>query len=315
MVPSASSTSINKKRRGSLTRLSAGLPYVRWYTGLFYVLPGLIVYAVFVLLPMLDTFRLSFFKWDGVSQQEFNGLANYARMFANRDFLLSLGHNFYFIIFNCILPIIIGLAVTALLTRHVIPGMAFFRVTLFLPQVIPLTVIGVAWVWMLNPAFGPVNQVLKMIGLTSLARPWLGDFDLARPVVGLMTTWMTFGLCMVLFIAGTQHINNDLYDAAEIDGANEFQQFQVVTLPGLRNELGVALVTTLIGTMRLFGLIYVTTRGGPGKETQVIAYQLYQAAFIERSVGYSAAIAVVLTVLIMVISLSALWLQRRMMEE
>jgi raffinose/stachyose/melibiose transport system permease protein len=107
----------------------------------------------------------------------------------------------------------------------------------------------------------------------------------------------------------------ELYDAAEIDGAGEVQQFFAVTLPGLRSEMGVALVTTLIGAMRIFGLIYVTTRGGPGKETQVIAYQLYQAAFIERAVGYSAAIAVALTVLIMAISLGALWLQRRVMEE
>jgi raffinose/stachyose/melibiose transport system permease protein len=297
------------------SRLRAGLPYIRWYTGLLYMLPALVVFIVFALLPMADTLRMSFYKWDGINPAVFSGLSNYTRMVTNPDFLTSLEHNFYFIIFNSILPILIGLAVTALLTRRDLPGMAFFRVTFFLPQVIPLTVIGVAWMWMLNPAFGPINQFLKLVGLSSLARPWLGDFDLARPIVGLMTTWMTFGLCMVLFIAGTQHINAELYDAAEMDGANEFRQFLVVTLPGLRNEIGVALVTTLIGAMRLFGLIYVTTRGGPGKETQVIAYQLYQAAFIERSVGYSAAIAVALTTLIMAISLGALWLQRQMMQE
>jgi ABC-type sugar transport system permease subunit len=120
---------------------------------------------------------------------------------------------------------------------------------------------------------------------------------------------------MVLFIAGAQHISLDLYDAAEIDGANEVQQFFVVTLPGLRNEVGVALVTTLIDAMRIFGLIYVTTRGGPGKETSVLANQLYNAAFVEHAVGYSASIAVVLTILIVLLSSGALMLQRRLMSE
>jgi raffinose/stachyose/melibiose transport system permease protein len=295
--------------------LRAGFPYIRWYTGLLYMFPALAIFVIFALLPMLDTLRLSFFDWDGINPATFKGIHNYVRMVTNRDFLNALSHNFYFIIFNSILPILIGLAVTALLTRRDLPGMTFFRVTFFLPQVIPLTVIGVAWVWMLNPAFGPINQFLKLVGLSNFARPWLGDFTLARPIIGLMTTWMTFGLCMVLFIAGTQHINPELFDAAEIDGANELNQFLVVTLPGLRSEIGVALVSTLIGAMRLFGLIFVTTRGGPGKETMVIAYQLYQAAFIERAVGYSAAIAVTLTSLIMIVSLGALWLQRRLMEE
>lgn len=299
----------------SKPKLQAGLPYIRWYTGYWYLAPGFLMYLVFVLLPLVDTFRVSFFKWDGINPEKFVNFENYLRLFNSPNFLTALGNNFYFVIFNSLLPILLGLMVTAMLTRRVLPGMSFFRTVLFLPQVIPITVIGVAWSWMLSPLGGPVNEILKAIGLGTLARPWLGDFALARPTVGLITTWMMVGFCMVLFIAGVQHIPEDLYDASEIDGANEMQQFMVVTLPGLRNELAVALVTTLIDSMRIFGLIYVTTRGGPGTETQVISYQLYNAAFVEHAVGYSAAIAVVLTVLILLLSGSALLVQQRLMRE
>lgn len=292
-------------------RLSGGLPWVSWSAGYWYLLPALVIYFVFALLPIADTMRASFTEWDGLNPAEYIGLENYADMVNDPDFWRALLHNLYFIIFSTVLPIGIALAVTSLLTRRRLPGMTFFQTVLFLPQVIPITVVGVMWTWMLNPAFGPINEVLRALGLASLARPWLGDFDLARPVIGLIVTWMTYGLCVVLFLAGVQRIERDLYDAAEIDGAGEFRQFFAVTLPGIRNEIGVALVITLIVAFKLFGLIYTTTGGGPGKETIVIAFQLYQVAFLQNQVGYGSALAVVLTALIIVLSGAALWLQRR----
>jgi raffinose/stachyose/melibiose transport system permease protein len=291
-------------------RLKGGLPWIGWQTGYWYLLPALAVYLVFALLPIADTARASFTQWDGLNPPVFVGLDNYTGMFNDPNFWQALGHNLYFIVFSTVLPIGIALSVTSLLTRRRLPGMTLFQTVLFLPQIIPITVVGVMWSWMLNPAFGPVNEVLRGLGLSSLARPWLGDFDLARPVIGLIVTWMTYGLCLVLFLAGVQRIDGDLYDAAEMDGANEFRQFLVVTLPGIRNEIGVAIVVTLISTFKLFGLIFVTTNGGPGKETVVIALQLYQVAFIQSQVGYGSAIAVVLTALIVGISTVVLWLQR-----
>ena len=300
------------KARGQ-RRLRAGFPWLHWSTGYFYLLPALVVYAVFALLPMADTLRASFTQWDGLNPPVYVGLDNYASMIQDPVFLTALLHNLYFIIFSSVLPIIIALVVTSLLTRRRLPGMTFFQTALFLPQIIPITVVGVVWTWILNPAFGPVAEILHAFGLTS--RPWLGDFDLARPVIGLIVTWMTYGLCLVLFLAGVQRIDTDLFDAAEIDGANEFRQFMVVTLPGIRNELGVAMVITMIEALRLFGLIFVTTQGGPGKETYVIAFQLYQVAFIETQVGYGAAIAVVLTLLIVGLSSLVLWLHKRVMGD
>lgn len=140
-------------------------------------------------------------------------------------------------------------------------------------------VVGGVWRWIYNPDFGPLNQVLKAVALEAWTRPWLGDLQLALPAVGAVGTWVQYGFCMVLFIAGVQRIEEELYDAAKIDGADEFRQFWHVTLPGIRNEISVALVITFIAALRTFDLVFVTTRGGPGNETMVVSLWLYRNAF------------------------------------
>jgi raffinose/stachyose/melibiose transport system permease protein len=143
----------------------------------------------------------------------------------------------------------------------------------------------------------------------------LGDFRLALPAVGMIGTWVGYGFAMVLFIAGVQRIDEDLYDAAKLDGAGEWQQFLAVTLPGLRNEITIALVTTLIAALRTFDLVYVTTRGGPANRTMVVALDIYRNAFGIGRVGYAASIAVVLTVVILVVSYVVLTLRLRSAAE
>ena len=138
---------------------------------------------------------------------------------------------------------------------------------------------GGVWRWIYNPAFGPLNQVLKAVGLEAWTRPWLGDLQLTLPAVGALGTWAQHGFCIVLFLAGVERIEEELYDAAKIDGANEFRQFWHVTLPGLRNEISVALVITFIAALRTFDLVFVTARGGPGNETMVVSLWLYRNAF------------------------------------
>ena len=181
--------------------------------------------------------------------------------------------------------------------------------------VMSMVVVGVVWRWIYNPAFGPLNRMLKAVGLEAWARPWLGDFALALPAVGIVGTWVQYGFCMALFIAGVQRIEEALYDAAKIDGANEFQQFRHVTLPGLRSEISVAMVTTLITALRVFDLIYVTTLGGPGNQTMVASLWLYRNAFQQNRVGYAATIAVVLTAIILVISYLVITLRLRTTSE
>jgi len=285
------------------------------WTAYLYILPGLLIYGAFVLWPIIATLRYSFYDWDGFSAPTFTGLDNYVRLWQDSLFGISLRNNLLFILFYTLFPIVIALFLTSLLTRRQVRGLTFFRAGLFLPYVMSMVVVGVVWRWIYNPVFGPLNQLLRAVGLESWARPWLGDFEFALPAVGVVGTWVQFGFCLVLFIAGVQRIEEVLYDAAKIDGASDLQQLWYITLPGLRGEIAVALVTTLIAALRIFDLVFVTTRGGPANETMVVALHIYNNAFDLNRAGYAAAIAVILTIIILVISYLVITLRLHTVEE
>jgi len=272
--------------------------------GLVYLLPGLLIYLIFTFWPVLQTVHTSFLNWEGLApQKNFIGFANYVQVFTDSKFWLALSHNLIFIIFYCLIPIFIGLFLASLLGRYPLKGFTFFRTLLFLPQVLSMVVIGVAWRWIFNPTFGPLNLLLRAIGLSSLARPWLGDFALALPAVGAVGTWVQYGFCMVLFLAGMQRIPTEYYEAAALDGADAWQELRYITIPGLRAEIGVAMITTIIAALRVFDLVFVTTRGGPGEATLVTGFLVYRSAFLQNQTGYAAAIATILTLIILAISL------------
>ena len=286
-------------------------PYQRAYHPYLLLLPGVAIYVIFVLAPIVGTLGYSFTHWTGFSPPEFAGLANYQRMLGDRDFWNALGHNFFFAIFYTILPILIGLLLTSLLTRGKVRGMALFRGCLFVPQIMSPIVVGIIWRWFFQ-LDGPINVALNTFGLGEWARPWLGDFTWAPFAVGFVGTWVEYGLAMVLFIAGAQGIDEDLYDAAIVFGANAIQQFWFVTLPGLRQQILVAFVLTFIASLRIFDLVFVLTRqGGPGKVTTVASILIYQEAFQDNRAGYASAMAVVLTLIIISISAVVLYLQSR----
>jgi raffinose/stachyose/melibiose transport system permease protein len=177
-------------------------------------------------------------------------------------------------------------------------GITAVRTVIFLPQVLAAVVIGVAWKWLYDPQ-GPINAFLGNVGLSSLERPWLGDFTTALPAIGVIGTWVTTGLCLVLFMAGVQRIPLSRYEAARVDGAGPVREFIAVTMPGLRNELAVALSLTVITALRAFDIIYVTTKGGPGSETTVPSLLIYQRAFVTGQVGSAAAIGAIMGAIIL----------------
>ncbi len=265
--------------------------------GYLYILPGLLVYAAFALVPFGHTFWISFHAWDGITPSRWVGLDNYRRVFTDPQVRETFGHALVLVGFYALLPLILGLFLAALISRMRIRGISGFRAILFLPQVVALVAVGVVWRWILAPD-GPLNEGLRAIGLGSLARPWLGDFTWALPAVGLVGTWVTFGLAMVLLVAGVQKIPTSLYDAARVDGAGAVREFFVITLPGLRNEIVVVLVLTTTTALRSFDLVYVMTAGGPGTSTSVPSYRLYTAAFQTGEAGLGAAIGIVLALAI-----------------
>lgn len=286
------------RARGKFSR-----PGDRWYEGYIFLLPGFLIYAAFVLVPACMTLFYSFFKWSGVGEPLWVGIGNYARLLNDPLFWKALSNNALFLLFYTIVPIFIGLVLAAILQVKWLKGAGAFRVLLFLPQILPGALIGVIWRWLYNPAFGPINKFFNAVGLGSLARPWLGDFAWALPSVGLVAAWYFYGFCMAVFVAGIQKIDSSLYDAANIDGANDRQQFWYVTLPSLRSEIGVVLIFTFIAALKVFDLVFVTTRGGPGNQTLVASLYLYQNAFQQSAVGYGAAVAVMVTVVVILATL------------
>ncbi|OPF80677.1 sugar ABC transporter permease [Streptomyces antioxidans] len=271
--------------------------------GYLYILPALIVYAVFLLYPFGQSVWLSFVHWDGLTVATPAGFDNYRGLFTDASLRAPFLHALLLLIFYAALPVAIGLLLAAVMSRARVRGMTFFRTVLFLPQVLALIVVGVAWRSILAPD-GLLNDTLRAIGLGGLARPWLGDYTWALPAVGVVGTWVGTGLCMVLFLAGAQRIPRELYEAARIDGAGPLREFRTVTLPGLRPQIAVALTLTIVAGLRNFDLIYITTSGGPGNATSVPAYEVYHRAFETNQVGSAAAVGVALTVLIFVLTVT-----------
>lgn len=279
--------------------------------GWTFVVPALAVYAAFVLWPILQTVRYSFTNWDGVAAPQRAGWSNYLTVFSNGQLLGVIGHSFYLIIFFSVVPIVLGLAVATVMRRLVSSRIgAVARVVLFLPQVVPLVAAGIAWNWMLSTT-GSVDEVLDKVGLSSLAQSWLGDFSTALPSVGVIGAWVLLGLCTVLLLAGMTKIDNSLYEAAQLDGAGPFREFFSITLPSLRQEVGVCVTVTVIAALSAFDIVYISTQGGPGDATMVPGLEIYQLAFYNRQIGLASALAVVLVLLVLVCILPIQWWARR----
>ena len=269
--------------------------------GWAYLAPALAMYGLFALAPFVHSVYLAFFSWDGIGPQTFVGIDNFREIWASPEFREAFVHAFELIAFYSVLPVAIALLLVSVMNRSRVRGLTGFRTALFLPYIVAPTAVAVIWRWLLAPD-GPINTALNAIGLGSLVRPWLGDFTFALPAIGLVGTWVMFGLVLVLLLAGVQKIPAELYEAARIDGAGAWWEFRAVTLPGLRYEIAVVLVLTVTAALRNFDIVYVMTGGGPGTTTLVPSYLVYRQAFVVGEIGGAAAIGVVLAVLIAVVN-------------
>lgn len=271
--------------------------------GWLFVMPALAFYAVFVLQPLALTFQYSFFEWDGVGPSDWVGLSNYRRVFSDPDLRGSIVNSFQLLLFFSVIPVTLGVVVASVLNRMA-TGRAsnFARAVIFLPQIIPLVAAGIIWTRLLSRR-GLVNQLLESVGLGGFARAWLGDFTYALPAVGLIGVWVLLGFCTVLLQTGAAKINPELYEAARLDGAGWFDELRAVTIPGIRREIGVCLTVTSIAALASFDIVYVSTGGGPGNTTSVPGIQIYYEAFLQRRLGIASALAITLTLLVLIVVL------------
>ncbi len=278
--------------------------------GWIFVLPALLMYAVFVLVPLLLTIVYSFYRWTGVGPATWVGLKNYSTVFEVPDLLGTIVNAFWLVVWFSFIPVGLGLVVASVIHRVATGRLgAVARTVLFLPQVIPLVAAGIIWGWLLALP-GLINQILRAVGLGAITRAWLGDFDWALPAVGLIGIWVLLGFCTVLLLTGMTKVDAALYESARIDGAGWFREFVSITVPLLRYEIGVCLTVTVIAALAAFDIVYVSTAGGPGNSTAVPGIQIYILAFTQRQVGLASALAVMLMILVVVVIVPIQWLTR-----
>ncbi|MBD2774116.1 carbohydrate ABC transporter permease [Iningainema tapete] len=263
-----------------------------------FLAPALILLGIFLIWPIAYLFYLSFtagsFTTKGIY---WVFLRNYSRLLLNSDFWQVIGNTVYFTVATVIPSLVIPLGLAVLLNRtFALRGV--LRTAYFLPSITSLVAAGLGFRWLFQTQ-GPINSLLNTIGIQPI--PWLGETFWAMPVLIILSVWKQLGFNMVVFLAGLQAIPESRYEAAELDGANAWQQFWHVTLPGLRPTLIFATVTTVIFTLRSFEQVYVITGGGPINSTNLLVYYIYQEAFNQFDFGYAAAAATVLLAVTLVL--------------
>ena len=256
-----------------------------------FLTPALIFISIFILFPIAYLLYLSFTGGSFTSSGTYwVGLKNYQRLFLNPDFWQVIGNTIYFTLATVIPSLIIPLGLAVLLNKSIM-WRGLLRSAYFLPSIVSLVAAGLGFRWLFQTD-GPVNSLLETIGLEAI--PWLGDTFWAMPVLIILSIWKQLGFNMVVFLAGLQTIPPSRYEAAQLDGANDWQQFWYITLPGLQSTLIFAIITTVIFTLRSFEQVYVITGGGPLNSTNLLVYYIYEQAFGLFDFGYAAAAATVL---------------------
>lgn len=265
------------------------------------LLPAAFFYVIFVLRPIAYSVQYSLYEWNGIGEATWVGLANYVELVQDPERFAPIVNALQLIVYFSFVPVTLGLVAAAIIRKFATSRLAAVgRTVLFLPQVIPLVAAGIMWTWIMA-SDGVVNQFLRLIGLGSLTRAWLGDFDTALPAVGVIGAWVSLGLCLVLLLAGMSKIDPALYEAARLDGAGPIREFWSITLPSLRQELAVAITVTVIAALASFDIIFISTQGGPGGTTMVPGLEIYYLAFFQREIGAASALAVALMVLVLLV--------------
>ncbi|AJD92590.1 ABC transporter permease [Jeotgalibacillus malaysiensis] len=265
----------------------------------FCLVPTFILFAIFTLYPLFSGLYYSFFDWSGSSSNsEFIGLDNYKRLLSDNIIPMTIWHDYFLVITKVFGIMILAIFFAVALTQLKIKEAPFYRVVFFFPNIMSVVVIGILWTFIYNPSLGLVNSGLEFLGLESWTRPWLGDQDWALPSLVLPSVWAGIGLFMLLLIGGISNVSKSYYEAAEIDGANQWQQFWKITLPLVWPQIKISILYIVITTLNgSFIIVQIMTGGGPNNSTHVMGSYLYQQAFVQYNFGYGATIGVMILIL------------------
>jgi len=274
--------------------------YSDYFWAALFLLPNLLGFLVFILLPLIASFGLSFTSWDLLTPIKWIGLGNYKTLISDQVFWKVLWNTIYFTIGNVPVGIILSLFLAITLNQK-IKGITIFRAVYFLPVISSTVAVAIVWQWLYNPQFGLLNYLLSLVGIDG--PNWLSSTTWAMPAVIITSIWRGLGFNMVLFLAGLQGIPETYYDAAKIDGANWWALFKNITVPLLSPTTFFVVVISIINSFQVFDLIYVMTAGGPARSTSVLVHYLYQNAFQYFKMGYASAIGYVLFFLVFTVIL------------
>jgi len=282
------------------------LPYL-------FVAPALILLAVFVYGPAFENIIYSLFSWSSLDPDwTFVGTANYHRLFTNPIFWTSLFNNTAYAVISVLVQVFLALCIAAILQAGLFrSGLAtLFRTSLFLPSILPVTVVGLLWQLIYQPSIGLIDQALFASGLGNLSRVWLGEEQTALYAVILVSQWQWTGYMVALFMVAIAAIPRDLYEALEMEGASRIQQFRYITVPGVRESILILTVITIFGAFKVFDIVWVMTAGGPNHASEVLGTHMYRSAFRDDVVGYSSAVATVIFVITICVGSLQIALQR-----
>ena len=266
------------------------------YAGLIFILPAMLGILIFIVIPIICSFGLSFAKWDLLNPIQFVGFANYRQIFSEELFYKILVNTIVFAISTSVFGVIIPLILAAILNTK-IRGSEFYKTAYFLPFITPMIVIGIVWEWIFDPNIGVLNHILH------IHVNWLYDVHFAMPALIIISVWKLIGYNMVIFLSALSGISQSLFEASQIDGATPFQTFKNVTVPLLSPTIFFVVIITAISSFQVFDLIYLMTEGGPLDSTNVLVYAIYKNAFEYFNVGKASAIAYVLFTIILVLTL------------
>ncbi|NWQ40557.1 sugar ABC transporter permease [Bacillus sp. EB106-08-02-XG196] len=281
---------------------------------LLFTFPALVIYVLFLIIPMIGAIYFSVVNWNGIkgSPLEFVGLTNYLEVLKDEDFIISLKNMFKMVFYSVLFhtPIALLLAV-AINTKF--KGYRFFKVVYFVPTIFPLTAIGLLWYFIFMPN-GSLNKLLEFVGLESIARGWLVDPATAMNTVIFVNIWAGIGYYMVILLAGLTTIPHEIYEAAEIDGASPVKKFFYITVPMLKPIISLCILMDIIGTVKVFDLIFVMTEGGPNGLTNLPTTLMYYEAFRYDNYGVGSAIGIIILIIALVLTIGSELLMNRKKE-
>lgn len=287
-------------------------------TGVLFTAPALIILAIFVFYPAIQTFITSLtngrINSNARRPAKFIGFQNYITLFQSQDFWTDVKNTLVYAVLYAPIVVIIALAFALLLNRKDLKFVGFFRTCMFLPFVISLTVAAIAWQFILSPSLGLIPYWVSLLGGPSHL-DLLGTRETSTATIVFITVWKNFGYFMVIFLAGLQGISAELYEAASLDGASAWQKFRYITLPALRPTFNYVVIFGLIGSFQVFDQVFILTSGGPARSTETIVYRIYTEAFGNGKLGYASALSYVLLIMTLIVGLIQLYTNNKHEKE